>query len=315
MASQGATCSARASRNAPSLAPGTTPHYAPGMAKLTFLGTGLIGAGLTEAAARRGDQVTAWNRTRAKAEALAAHGVHVAGTPAEAIAGAEAVHLMLTDDAAVDSVLEACGPGLRNLLIVDHTTASPKGTAARAERFAKQGIAFLHAPVFMTPAMTRQASGLMLAAGPKKVFERAAAGLRKMAGSIEYLGERSDLAAAYKLFGNAMILTITAGLADVFAMAKSLGIAPADAFSIFGKFNPAATLSYRGLNMSKGDYRASFELSMARKDARLMLESAGSEKLAVLPGIAARMDELLARGFSADDLAVLAVDAVPKASQ
>lgn len=283
------------------------------MAKLTFLGTGLIGAGLAEAAARRGDQVTAWNRTRAKAEALTGHGVRVAATPAEAIAGADAVHLMLTDDAVVDQVLEACGPLPRSVLLVDHTTASPHGTAARAERLAKQGVAFLHAPVFMSPSMTRQAGGMMLASGPKAVFERAAEGLRKMTGAVEYLGERSDLAAAYKLFGNAMILTITAGLADVFAMAKSLGITPESALSLFGKFNPVGTLTYRGLNMSKGDYRASFELSMARKDARLMLEAAGSEKLAVLPGIAARMDELLARGFSADDLAVLAVDAVPKA--
>ena len=177
------------------------------MAKLAYLGTGLIGGALAEAAAKRGDSVTAWNRTRAKAEALATHGVRVAETPAEAIAGAERVHLALPDDAVIDQVLDACGPGLSASLVVDHSTASPSGTAARAARLQAKGIQYLHAPVFMSPAMCRSASGLMLAAGPKPAFERAAPALRAMTGSLEYLGERPDLAAANKLFGNAMILT------------------------------------------------------------------------------------------------------------
>ncbi len=280
------------------------------MAKLAFLGTGLIGGALAEAAAKRGDSVAAWNRTRAKAEALAAHGVRVAESPAEAIAGAERVHLALPDDAVIDQVLDACGPALAGPLVIDHSTASPGGTAARAQRLLARGVSYLHAPVFMSPAMCRSAGGIMLAAGPKAVFERAAPGLRAMTGSVEYLGERPDLAAANKLFGNAMILTITAGLADVFAMAKALGISAPDAFSLFGKFSPAGTITYRGLNMSKGDYRASFELAMARKDAKLMIDAAGGAPLAVLPAIAERMDALLARGHKADDMGVLAVDSV-----
>ena len=65
--------------------------------------------------------------------------------------------------------------------------------------------------------------------------------------------------------------------------------------------------------MAGGDYRASFELSMARKDARLMLEAAHDERLAVLPGVAARMDALLEEGFADRDLAVLSVKSVPEA--
>lgn len=285
------------------------------MTKLTFLGTGLIGAGLIEAAARRGDQVTAWNRTPGKAQTLEAFGVRLAKSPAEAIAGADEVHLSVSDDAAVDAVLEACGDGLRGKLVVDHTTTSPAGTAARAQRLTARGIAFLHAPVFMSPSMAKASTGLMLAAGPKDVFERAAPVLRKMTATLDYLGERADLAAAHKLFGNAMILSVIAGLADVFAMAKSLGISSADAFSLFGKFNLGGSLAYRGAAMAKGDYRAAFELTMARKDARLMLESAGGEKLTVLPAIAARMDELLASGFGADDVGILAVESVPKVTE
>ena len=286
------------------------------MAKLTFLGTGLIGGGLAEAAAKRGDEVVAFNRTLDKARALTAHGVRVASTAAEAVRGSERVHIALTDDAAVDAVLASCQDALGGAVVIDHTTTLPAGTLARAKRLAEQGIAFVHAPVFMSPAMCREARGIMLASGARSIVERVEAGLRLMTGTLEYLGERPDLAAAYKLFGNSMILTMVAGLADVYTLAATLGIPATDAHGLFSKFNPAGVIAYRGAQMAAGDYRPSFELTMARKDARLMIETAAAagQSLAVLPAIAQRMDELIARGHGADDVGILSVDAVPKRS-
>lgn len=280
------------------------------MAKLAFLGTGLIGGALAEAAAERGDRVTVWNRTLEKARALAAHGISVAQTPAAAVTGAERVHLALSDDAAVDQVLEACGDALAGSVVIDHTTASPAGTAGRMQRMAARGIAFLHAPVFMSPAMCRQAKGLILVSGPSVVFERVESALRAMTGSVEYYGERAELAAAYKLMGNAMILAITGGVTDVLAIAKSVGIAPGDAISLFSKFNPAVSLQYRGAAMAKGDFTPGFELTMARKDARLMIEAAGSAglRLRSISALAAWMDELIESGYGDRDLGVLAID-------
>jgi 3-hydroxyisobutyrate dehydrogenase len=136
--------------------------------------------------------------------------------------------------------------------------------------------------------------------------------LEKMTAKLVYVGERRDLAAAYKLMGNAMILAVVAGLSDVYAMAKALDISPADAHGLFSTFNPAGVLTYRGSAMSRGDYTASFELSMARKDARLMIESAAGETLAVLPAIAARMDALIQKGHAEDDLGVLSIESVPR---
>jgi 3-hydroxyisobutyrate dehydrogenase-like beta-hydroxyacid dehydrogenase len=133
-----------------------------------------------------------------------------------------------------------------------------------------------------------------------------------MTGRVEYLGERRDLAAATKLFGNAMIIAVCGGLADVYAMAASLGIKATDAHGLFSMFNPTGVLAYRGAAMAKGDYTPTFELTMARKDARLMIEAAEGRALAVVPAIAQRMDALIARGFGSDDLGVLAVDAVAK---
>lgn len=276
--------------------------------RIAFIGTGLIGRSMIERALEQGHEVSVWNRTRAKAEPLAALGARVCATPAEAASGAARVHVIVSDDAAVDQVLDALASVPAP--VIDHTTTTPRGTAARAARMAEAGRVYLHAPIFMSPGNARAGRGIILAAGPREVFDRFEPALHQMTGKVWWLGERPDLAAAYKLFGNATIIGLTAALADVFTMADTLGIAAPDALSLFDVFDPSATLKYRGKSMAAGDFTPSFELSMARKDVRLMLETAGERPLATLPGIAARMDVLIAKGHGEEDLAALAVDAV-----
>ncbi len=77
------------------------------MAKIAFLGTGLLGSACAEAAAKRGETVTVWNRSADKARALVQYGISVAQTPAEAVRGAARVHLVLKDDAVVDDIIAA----------------------------------------------------------------------------------------------------------------------------------------------------------------------------------------------------------------
>jgi 3-hydroxyisobutyrate dehydrogenase-like beta-hydroxyacid dehydrogenase len=186
----------------------------------------------------------------------------------------------------------------------------PTVTAVRAARLAGAGVRFLHAPVFMSPQMCRDGKGLIMVSGPTDVFEAAHAALARMTGDVWYLGARSDLAAAFKLFGNAMILAISAGLPDVLAMAKNLEVSGEDAVGLFSRFNTAAVIPMRGRKMVSGDFSAMFELAMARKDVRLMMESAGDQPLIVLPALAARMDEVIAAGYAKDDFAAIAVPIV-----
>jgi len=75
------------------------------MTQLAFLGTGLLGAAFAEAAAKRGDSVTAWNRSADKSRALEAFGIRVAASAADAVRGAQRVHIVLKDDAVVEDVL------------------------------------------------------------------------------------------------------------------------------------------------------------------------------------------------------------------
>jgi 3-hydroxyisobutyrate dehydrogenase len=277
------------------------------MASVAFLGTGMLGGAMVEGMLRRGDAVTVWNRTESKARALQAFGATVAATPGDAVAGAGRVHLTLPDDEVVDQIVAAVTPRLaKDAIVIDHTTASPRGTRARVARLNAAGVKFLHAPVFMSPQMARDSIGMILAAGPQAVYDAVLDTLEAMTGEVWYLGEDGDRAASYKIFGNSMLFVIAAGLSDVFAMAKGLGIPPAEALTVFSKFQPGGVIKSRGDKMARGDFSASFELTMARKDMRLMLEAAAGQPMTVLPAIARAMDDAIAKGHGQDDLGAIA---------
>ncbi len=131
-----------------------------------------------------------------------------------------------------------------------------------------------------------------------------------MTGRLDYMGERTDLAAVHKLLGNAMIIGITAVMADILTLAKACGVDAGDAVGLLGALDMNAIVARRGKSMATGDFTPSFELVMARKDVRLMLEASDGLPMAVLPAVAARMDELIAAGHGARDSGVLAIDAV-----
>ena len=277
------------------------------MSRIAFIGTGLLGSGMIERMVKQGDTVTVWNRTVEKARALEPLGVRVAERLQDAVADAEVVHMALPDDDVVDTLLVRLVSHLPpGALVIDHTTASPTGTANRLERMAANGVAFLHAPVFMSPQMCRDGQGMVMVSGAEALYERAKDRLARMTGQVWYLGPRPDRAAALKLFGNSMLFVILGGLSDVFAMAKHNDIPNEDVIQLFTKFQIGGALAMRAQKMASGDMTPSFELTMARKDMRLMLEAAGDQPLVVLPPIAARMDEAIAAGHGKDDAAALA---------
>jgi 3-hydroxyisobutyrate dehydrogenase-like beta-hydroxyacid dehydrogenase len=283
------------------------------MAQIAFLGTGLLGGAFAEAAAKRGDTVTAWNRSADKAQALADFGVKPAATPAEAVRGATRVHLVLKDDAVVEEVIAAARPGLsRDAVLIDHTTTLPLLTAQRSARLAGEGIKYLHCPVFMGPPAARSAQGIMLIAGSRALFDSVQAELAKMTGRLEFMGERPDLAAAHKLFGNAMIIGLSAVVADILTIAQASDVPGDDAIRLLKMLDLNGMVAGRGANMAKGNFTATFELTMARKDVRLMLETAGQRPMAALPAIATRMDQLIAAGYGGKDPSVLGIDAVSR---
>ena len=277
---------------------------------IAFYGMGLLGSNFVRALRRRGEAVRVWNRNRKRAEPLAAEGAVVVEDPAEAARGAIRLHLTLSDDTAVDDVLEKLRPGLEpGAVIVDHTTTSPSGTRERAKRWAERGVEFQHAPVFMGPQNALESTGVMLASGDRARFDALSPELSKMTGKLVYMGPEPERAASFKLLGNEFLMFMTAGLADFFALAKSLKISPEDASSLFQFFNPGMMLPMRVQRILAANFSdPSWELVMARKDARLMMEEAahGGTTLSVLPSIAKLMDRFIEDGHGHDDWTIIA---------
>jgi 3-hydroxyisobutyrate dehydrogenase-like beta-hydroxyacid dehydrogenase len=127
-----------------------------------------------------------------------------------------------------------------------------------------------------------------------------------MTGTLWYLGERSDIAAVFKLMGNAMILAVVGGLNDMFAIARANGIDRETAYTLFERYNPSGQISGRGKRMAAGDYEPTWTLDMARKDADLMLQSAHGYDLRVIGAVERLLREASERGLGESDLAAIA---------
>jgi len=277
--------------------------------KIAYFGTGLLGAGFVGRQLELGTTVHVWNRSPDKARALVADGAVFFDHPADAVAGVDQIHLTLADDASVDAVLKPLNGAIAaSTIIVDHTTTAPTPTAARVKHWAERGKRFVHAPVFMGPANTRDGSGIMMTSCSQADYDKLKPFLDTMTGKLIYLGDDPMRAASFKLFGNLFIITMTAGLADVNRLAGAVNISTEDALSIFSWFNPAPMIPGRAAKIAAKDFTPSFELTMARKDVRLMIEEAKRHgvDLGVLPAVAAVQDNAIAKGYGALDTSVIA---------
>lgn len=276
------------------------------------MGTGLLGANFVKAMLRRGDKVQVWNRTGAKAQALESDGAKAFEQASEAVKGADVIHLTLRDDATVDEVLEKAAPGFKQgAIIYDHTTTSVTGAKERTANWKAKGIIYLHAPVFMGPPNALESTGFMLVSGDQDIISKAEPELSKMTGKLLNLGSETGKAAGMKLTGNLFLLTLTAGISDTLALAKSLGISGEELSKLFDSWNPAAAMPARMKRITEGNFdQPSWELAMARKDAGLMIAEAKKENahLAVVPSIAAEMDSWIKKGYGNSDWSVIAKD-------
>jgi 3-hydroxyisobutyrate dehydrogenase len=238
-----------------------------------FLGTGLLGTNFATAALRAGEQVGAWNRSPGKTQKLQEGGATIFASAAEAVAQASSVHLVLSDDAAVDDVMAAIADHIpQGVPVIDHTTTSVAGAVRRSRDWQAKGILFQHAPVFMSPQNALDRAGVMLFSGADADYSRLQPLLAPMTGKFVNLGEETGRAAALKLAGNLMLMAITTGLADATAFLKSLDIPRNALTGLFEHFDPGASVKPRSNRMVSGKYDdPSWELQMARKDARLIL--------------------------------------------
>lgn len=281
-----------------------------------FLGMGLLGSNFVKALLKKGEAVQVWNRTTNRATALEADGARAFAQVADAVQGADLIHITVKDDAAVDEVLAQAAAGFKpGATIIDHTTTSKPGAIQRTAAWKAKGFTYLHAPVFMGPANALDGSGFMLVSGDQAVVEKYTPVLESMTGKLLNFGPEEGQAAAIKLMGNCFLVAFTVGLSDTLALARSLDISQADVTKLFEMWNPASMLHGRMKRMTAGTYdQPSWELNMARKDTQLFLDAAASTgtTLTAIPAIAQTMDQWIAKGVGNKDWTVISSENISK---
>lgn len=279
---------------------------------ITFIGTGLLGSNFVKAMLQKGQQVNVWNRTASKAKALESFGAKAYDNINEAVRGVERIHLTLSDDHAVDEILDKARTGFTlGVTIIDHSTTSTKGAAQRTEQWKKYGYTYLHAPVFMGPKDALESTGYMLVSGDQNIIRNVEPLLSTMTGKVLNFGAETNKAAGIKLMGNSFLLFLTAGLSDALALAQAMNIPSSDLVLLFDNWNPGAMVPNRLKGMLSANFgNPSWELNMAGKDARLMIEEAnnGNKHLAAIPAISIEMDKWISKGYGNSDWTVIAKD-------
>lgn len=277
-----------------------------------FLGMGLLGSNFVKAMLKRGEAVQVWNRTTSKAKDLEQFGAKAFENVQDAVRGAQIIHITLKDDAVVNEILAAAAPALEpGAIIIDHTTTSMEGAIERTKNWKAQGFTYQHAPVFMGPSNALEASGYMLVSGDQALIAQLEPELKPMTGRLLNLGEEPGKAAAMKLTGNTFLVCFTFGLRETMAVASSLGVKAAELQSLLTDWNPAAQAAARLKRLTADDHsQPSWELSMARKDTNLFLESVYQRGIepTLLPVIANVMDKWIDQGCGSQDWTITGRD-------
>jgi 3-hydroxyisobutyrate dehydrogenase len=275
--------------------------------RVAVLGTGIMGAAMARRCLRAGLDVAVWNRTRAKAEPLAADGAEVAGAPADAVRDADVVLTVLFDADAALSAMRAAAPGLRpGAVWLQATTAGPDAVPALAGLAREHDLRFVDAPVLGTrqPAETGQLT--VLAAGDAAGRDAARPVLEAVGRRTVWLGEEPGAATRLKLVCNSWVLAVTHAAGEALALAQGLGVDPrAFLDAVAGGPLDMGYLRAKSEAILGDDLTPSFSVDTAAKDAALIAaaaESAGVRLDLAMAGLA-RFHRAARDGRGAQDMA------------
>jgi 3-hydroxyisobutyrate dehydrogenase len=244
---------------------------------------GTMGGAMARNVMAAGMAVRAWNRTRARAEGLAADGAHLAATPAEAADGADVVLTMLADGDAVvaamdgpDGALGAMGEGA---VWLQMSTIGEEATARCMALADGAGVPFADAPVLGTKAPAEQGALIVLGSGPDEVRERVRPVLDAVGQRTMWVGD-AGAGTRLKLVTNAWILAVVEGTAEAIALAEGLGLEPSLLLeAVEGGPLDLPYLRMKAAAIADRDFSPSFRLALAAKDARLVEDAARAHGL------------------------------------
>ena len=263
--------------------------------QVSILGTGLMGSPMAIRLVRAGYALTVWNRTAEKSAAAVAAGARFAATPAEAVAGADVVLVILENGPVVEKVLfesgvaEALAPGA---VVVDMSSIPPETARAHGDRLAARGISHVDAPVSGGPGGAEDGTLAIMAGGEPRAFEKIEAILAAM-GRPTLVGPSGSGQLA-KLCSQILSATAIGALSEVFVLARSYGADPAMVRqALRGGFAESRVLEVHGDRMLRRDFEPGGHVRTFVKDLRTAMAIAEGQNLS-LP-VAGLACELFAR--------------------
>jgi 3-hydroxyisobutyrate dehydrogenase-like beta-hydroxyacid dehydrogenase len=246
---------------------------------IAFIGLGRMGSSMARNLIRAGHQVTAYNRTRSKADSLAVEGARLAGSPAEAARDCEVAVTMLTDDTAVEQAVFGDGGLISGLKAGAIHMCSSTISASLARRLtaehANRGQLYVSAPVFGRPEAAEAKKLLVVAAGPAETVKRCQPVFDAIGRQSFVAGAEPWQANAVKLCGNFMIASMIESFGEACATLRKADVTPHLFLEVMNAlFASPVYANYGGMIAHEQFEPAGFALKLGLKDIRLALETA-----------------------------------------
>ena len=280
------------------------------MTRVGVIGLGVMGSRIAENLYRAGLLTGVYNRSRAKAEDFHAKhpDVKVHSSPAELAADVNYIITVLSDDAAVSSVIEALLPHVKGKVIIEMSTISPTTSVSLAAKVSEAGGVMFDAPIMGTSVDVEQKRITVLVGGPRERYPEIESILSATAGRVLYVGPNGS-GLYMKLAGNMMLAAFINGLAEAINFAQRAGLSPEQITDLFlnisGTRSPSSSLKVP--KMLSSDYSVQFALKHMRKDAEIMVREA--QRLKVPLPLTSLVSSLyrMAEGLGLGDLDVSAL--------
>jgi len=263
---------------------------------LGWVGTGRMGYAMAERLAKAGCNISVYNRTRSKAEPLAAVGAKIVNSPAE-LAGCDVVFSMLAASEDLKQIIIGPGgmiatAGKAPKILVDCTSVSIEASAEVRQKLAGMGGKFLAAPVSGNAKVVKAGKLSVVVSGPKEAFDEAMPYINLFApAGVSYVGE-GELARIAKICHNVMLGVVAQNLAEITVLAEKAGLSRA-AFLAFMNISVMGSVftRYKSPAFVNLDWTTTFTPNLLRKDLDLGL--ALGKKLDVPMPVAATARDVL----------------------
>ena len=246
--------------------------------KIGFIGLGIMGQPMARNLLKGGFDVTVYNRTQARAEALSGDGATVATTPAECARGKDVVITIVTDSPDVEAVLFGADGVAETVevgaVVIDMSTISPDVTKDIAGRLGEKNVGFLDAPVSGGDIGARNGTLTIMVGGDAATFEKARPVFEPMGSRVTHVGP-AGAGQATKACNQVLCAVNMVGVCEAIALAQRSGL---DLEKMHQVVTGGAANSWALENLGKaiieGNYDPGFMVKLIQKDLNIVLNAA-----------------------------------------